>query len=270
MTAPPFSSATPRFRWRTVAVALLLYGIFLAACAPASVLAWALTYWTNGVISLEGAQGSVWRGHAAALVIAGPAGRALRFEGLRWEWVRDLRSASEPAFRVHLDGRPLQGLGRVAFRTRGIRVGDAAFRAPASALAAYVPQLSTVGLSGELSLVSDEFTFGDNDFGGAARVQWRNAATALTTGGPLGEYRAIVSGTGTSAQLRIETAGGALRVEARGAWSPERGLSLEGTAWAVADRRAELSKVLSMVGPERGNGIHRFGFGGNVAMAGPQ
>jgi len=270
MTAPPFSSALPHFRWNTVAVALLLYGIFLVACAPASVLASALTYWTKGVISLEGAQGSVWRGHAAALVIAGPAGRALRFEGLRWEWVRELGSASEPAFRLNLDGRPLQGLARVAFGTRGIRVGDAAFTAPASALAAYVPQLSTAGLSGELSLASDEFTFGDNDFGGAASVQWRNAATALTTGGPLGEYRAIVSGTGAGAELRIETVDGALRVEARGAWSPKRGLSLDGIAWAVADRRAELSKVLSMVGPERENGVHRLGFGGDRSMANPR
>lgn len=270
MTAAPFSSAAPRFRWSTVAVALLLYGVFLVAYAPASVLAWGLTHWTKGVITLDGAQGSVWRGHAAALVIADPAGRAYRFEGLRWEWIHELSSAGEPAFRVHVDGRTLQGAGRIAFRARGLRVGDAAFRVPASALATYLPQLSYAGLSGELSLATDEFTFGDNDFGGTVSLQWRNAASTLTTVWPLGEYRAIVLGTGAGAEFRIETVGGSLRVEARGAWSPKRGVSLEGMAWAVEDRRAELSRVLSMVGPERGNGIHRLGFGGDVSMANPQ
>jgi len=269
MKTVPVVSAAPRFR-STAAVALLLYGVFLVVQAPAAVLQWGLSHWTNGAIRIEGAQGSLWRGHAAALMVADPAGRTYRFEGLRWEWVRDLGSAGEPAFRVHLDGRPLQGTGRVAFRARGIRVGDASLKLPASALASYVPQLSSAGLSGELSLASDEFTFGDNDFGGTASVQWRNAASTLASGGPLGEYRAIVSGTGAGAAFRIETVGGALRVEARGTWSPERGVSLEGTAWAAADRRAELSQLLSLVGPERGNGIHRLGFGGALSLAIPQ
>jgi len=245
--------------WRAVAVALIVYAVFLASTAPASLLAWMLGLATNDAIVLEDPQGSVWHGDAAALVVKLPSGSAHRFEGLHWEPLAARLLLGEFAARVQVDGPRLRGSGAVTLCRDGLVFRAAQFRLPAASLATYWPAVSATGLRGEIALRSDHLELLSARPGGKVVIVWRDAGTVLSTVNATGEYEALVTSNGARLEFSIETRGGPLRVEGRGHWSSQ-GLAFEGTARAAPEYRTYLADVLRFVGPERGFGIHQIVF----------
>ena len=246
---------------RVAILALVLYVSFLIAAAPASVLGWALAYSTDGAVKLERAEGSVWSGRAAALLVERP-GRLLRYEGLAWEWDAASLAANEFAMQLRVEDPHLRGIGRVAPRFDGVHVSNALFKLPASSLAAYLPVLGARRLSGEVTFQSTGFTFSKDRFVGVATVEWRDAATTLSSVRPLGDYRALVAGTGARTDFELQTVRGALRVEGHGTWSArEPPVAFRGTARAGKEHSVELAELLNLLGPDRGGGTHRIDFG---------
>ena len=242
---------------RVVILTVVLSVSFLVAAAPASVLGWALAVATNGIATLEGAQGGFWRGHAQALVINDWSGAPHYYERFRWDWHGARLVAGELMFRLQLDSPRLHGSGSAALRWDGVSITDAAFRLPASLIAAYRPEVSPAGLSGELAIQSDGLTFDKSGFGGVARIAWFHAASVMSSVRPLGEYRALVTGMGSHVEFRIRTASGALQVEGRGAWSTKEGLIFDGTARAASDQR-ELAELLQHFESNSAGGVHRL------------
>jgi len=250
-------STSRALSWRAAAVALIVYAAFLATTAPASLLAWMLAFATKNAIALEHPQGSVWHGHAAALVVKLPSGSTHRFERLHWESLAARLLLGEFAARVHFDGPRLRGSGNVTLCRDGLRFSAAHFRLPASSLATYWPAISATGLRGEIALRSDHLELVDARPGGKAVIVWRDAGTVLSSVSAIGEYEALVTSNGARVEFRIETRGGPLRVEGHGDWSSQ-GLAFEGTARAAPEYRTQLADVLQFVGPERGFGIHQI------------
>ena len=191
---------------RAAGLALLLYAASLAFSAPAFVLAWALEAATNGVATLEGAHGSLWRGRATSLVIFDRLGGAHRYEKLNWEWLGAPWAGGEPGLRIEIDDARLRGAGRITPRMNGLRVDDATIRLPASSLAAYLPALSRTALSGEISV----------QLSGALRAERRGARS----GGPGWSFEGIARGlpndtAGPNELLRLlgpDLGGGAYRI----------------------------------------------------------
>jgi hypothetical protein len=248
--------------WRTAALALVAYAVFLVATAPASVLAWVLATATKGTVVLERPYGGLWRGDAAALVIVDRSGSAHRYEQLRWDWLGARLLAGEIALRLQLEDPKLHGSGSVALRADGVRVSDADFRLRASSLAAYRPLLSPAGLSGEFSLQTEGFTRTKDRLAGTALIAWRNAGTTGSGVNPLGDYRALVTGAGERAEFRVETVSGALRVDGHGVWTNQEGLSFQGTARSEPINQADLTDLLKLLGQDRGGGIHEIKLSG--------
>jgi len=258
MATATFPAFLPRTGPRVAILTLVLYVSFLIATAPASVLAWALAHSTHGAVGLDGAEGSFWSGRAAALVVKRP-GSALRYERFAWRWDIAPLVAGEFAMQLRLDDPYVRGVGRVAPQFDGVHVSNALLKLPASSLAVYLPVLGPGMLSGEVTLQSTGFTFSKDRYVGVAVVEWRDAATTLSSVRPLGDYRAIVTGTGARVDLQLDTVRGVLRAEGRGTWSNrEPSLVFRGTAREGETSKPELASLLAQLGPDLGRGVHRL------------
>jgi len=191
---------------RAAGLALLLYTASLVFSAPASVLAWVVAAATDGVATLEGTQGSLWRGQATSLVILDRLGGVHRYEKLNWQWLAVPMVAGEPALRIEIDDPKLRGAGRITLRMNGLRVDDATIRMPASSLAAYWPALSRAAMSGEISV----------RVSGALRVEGRGASSREQGWSFEGIARGLPSNTaGLTELLRLlgpDVGGGAYRI----------------------------------------------------------
>lgn len=260
-TTQPVAMPSTLSFWRspaTVVVALILYGAILIATAPASVLAQALAAATSGMIALEGPQRSVWRGSAQGLIVNIPLGGTQRYERLEWEWLAAPLLKGQLAARLRLDGPKLRGSGSLALCRDGIRLSDAEWRIPASSFATHISALHHSALYGEVILRTRGFTVGKEHYAGAATIDWNNAGSALTRLRPLGNYRALVTGSGPHAEFEFETSRGSLQAAGRGSWSRDQGLRLQGTARAESGSESKLAGVLSLLGPDRGDGTHEL------------
>jgi hypothetical protein len=257
VTAAAGFGGPARARWAMPLFAVVLYGAFLIVNAPADTVAWALAATTKGTATLDAPRGSAWRGQAAAIAIVDPAGRQHLYEGVIWEW-----QALPATFQLRLNDPNIQASARVMFSIRATRVEDVSIHLPASALADYVQSLQHAGLSGDVSVRSERVTLDGTSFSGTAVIDWRNAASTSSRMSPLGDYRAYAVGAGPRVQFRVDTLGGALRVEGQGSWSQSSGLSFEGSArQADGADRPQLTELLKMLGPDRGSAVHLLRIG---------
>jgi hypothetical protein len=197
----------------TLAFAPVFYAASLAATAPAWILSDALAAATHGRVRLEGARGTVWHGHASALLVDENVGAGRHFE-LDWRWIASRVLRGQLAIRLETNGAGLRGGVQLGIGPTGLRANDIRFRLPVSTLLTYRPQLAAAGLSGELTLNSPEFVMGAAGFAGSAVIEWREAASTLGGLQPLGDYTALLTGAGERLQFRIETASGALQLNA--------------------------------------------------------
>src|SRR5262249_37186994 len=148
-----------------VSAALLLYVGFALASAPASVLAWVLTAVTGRATTMEGPQGSLWRGKAAALSTIDSSGAVLRYEGLSWRW-----TGARPALEIRISDRTFHATCLAVMSSWPLRLEALEARLPASALGTYIPALARYGLSGEVFLASKEIVFETGGFKGTALI----------------------------------------------------------------------------------------------------
>lgn len=246
---------------RVAATAVIFYVVCLLASAPADVLARFVEHSTDGFVTLEKPGGSLWRGNARALLVSGSRG-LVRFSNITWRLNLDLVEGAA-AMRLDVDDAHLRGMGRIVPGRGGLHVLGAVLRFPASSLPVLAPALVTAGLSGDVAVRTDDVFVDRSGFRGAVLIHWRNAASALSTVAPLGEYRAAASKIGRQIEFTVETIQGPLYVEGRGTWSPEGGLLFEGTSWAERDQADALQNVLRSLGVSSDGGRARFRMQGN-------
>lgn len=253
----------PRIRSRIMpwlAFGVVLYALFLAVSAPASVAGWAVARASQGKILFEGTRDGFWRGKADSVVIS-IGTQSQRFSRLAWTF--DARSLlrGELSVELRLDDPLAHGQSSLGVRPGSLRLGATALEIAFAALAPHVPLLEIANLRGKLSLRTDNLVFQqDKGVAGTADLEWKNAGSGLSPLQPLGSYRAKVEGAGNKAQLMLVTQEGVLQLAGRGTWARETGVRFDGTARASPGREAELRDLLRLMGPETSSGVHALRF----------
>lgn len=244
----------------------LLGAVFVGvAVAPASFADAALARATQGRVRLAQAQGTIWNG-SARLVLA--QGRV---------------AVADDAARVH-DGTLLVGVaipGRVDWSIRmlpllvgqldaqlrfdrvarpvrvhgswgEVRIDAGAIELPSVELGGLGSPWNTVRPSGALRLSWENLVLRPTGLDGRARIELREASSAMTPVRPLGSYRIDVVGSSGRAELSIATIDGPLRLQGNGSFDANRGLRFVAEASAEARERDRLQSFLGLIGPREG------------------
>jgi general secretion pathway protein N len=234
-------------RVRTLAIAgVAAYAVFLVAMLPASVVARWIAM--PGVLELTGAQGTLWSGSARA--VAGSA----QLDELRWRFEPARLAAGRLAFTVDGYGAGLEGHGSIDRGFGAIEVRDLHVRGDAAALAAFAPLASSWQPDGRLALDAPALLWDGRQARGTARLEWHDAATALSSVRPLGSYRAEARADGGPVKLSVTTLDGTLRITGTGTFMPPDALAFSGEARALPAAQAALDPLLNLMGPRRPDG----------------
>ncbi len=246
------------------ALVLLLAGLVgivvtVIAAAPASFADSALGAVTNGRVRLAEAEGTIWRG-SGRLVLADLSAAAA-----------ELRSTAGVAIpgRVHWSIRALPLLvgqfdARIGFdgmaqpvRVNGgydeIRIAGGTLGLPSVDLSRLGSPWNTVRPSGALHLAWENLVIRDGGLDGHARIELRDASSAMTPVRPLGSYRVDVVGRGRRAELSIATMSGPLQLQGNGTFDPNAGLRFTAEASAGSRERMRLESFLGLMGRREGD-----------------
>jgi general secretion pathway protein N len=233
------------------------YGAFLLATLPAAVVAPRVAAATSGRVTLEQAAGTVWSG-SARVAISG-RGFAAVLDEVRWRFQPARLLSGRLAYAVEARMGGLRGEAEVsrtplAWRADGLRAkGDA------TAIAALVPLAAVWSPAGEIALEAPQLAWQGERITGAATLDWRDAASSLSTVRPLGSWRAQATAEGTSVKLSLATVKGPLRLAGNGSLDLPGRFAFSGEARAEPGRERDLESILAHLGPRRADGAHGFG-----------
>lgn len=232
------------------AVGIAAYVVFLAATIPASVVVQKLR--RPGVLDLAGVRGTVWRGSAQATI--GAPGAALELRSLRWRWLPTRLAGGRIAFDVAAEAPGLEGRLELAQGLGDVRMRDVHLQAPVASLAAIAPILGVWHPEGTLSLSAPSIDWSGQGMRGDARIEWRDAALALSAVRPLGSYRIDAHGEGGPTTLAVATLDGPLRIEGRATLAASGAWSFTGEARGAGPLAGALAPLLERFGPLRPDG----------------
>jgi general secretion pathway protein N len=240
-----------------VLCALLTAVVVLVLSAPASFADVGLSQITQGRLRLADAQGTVWQGKGK-IVLADIAAQAAPYT------VTGLVLPGD--FEWRLAGWPLI-LGKIDIKLSGVGVqkpialtgGLSELKISASRLVLPGVDLSRMGSpwntfkpQATLDVQWDNMTLRQGQFDGKAVVELKDIASALTPVRPLGSYKVDVTGTGSSADVKLSTTQGPLKLEGNGVWNARQGLRLSIEAEADETAKAKLQTLLSLIGRREG------------------
>ncbi len=236
-------------RARTIAiVGIAAYAVFLLALLPASIVARWIAM--PGVLELADARGTLWNGSARAIAASA------QLESLRWRFEPARLVAGRLAFVVDANGAGLEGHGRIDRGFGGLEVRDLHVRGDAAALAAFEPLAASWQPDGRITLDAPAIAWDGREARGTARLEWHDAAIALSGVRPLGSYRAEARADGGPMKISVTTLDGALRVSGNGTFTPPGALAFTGEARALPAAQAALEPILNLMGPRRPDGAH--------------
>src|SRR5574340_930317 len=101
---------------------------------------------------------------------------------------------------------------------------------------------------------------GRGSIDGTATLRWRDAVSGRLNR-PLGSYRADLEGTDRGVAIELSTEGGALELQGSGLWRTQDGLNFSGLARPAPAGRAELERLLSLIGPAQADGSRAIRIG---------
>ena len=243
---------TPRM-WRYTVLGVGFYLIFLVITFPASWVEWGLFRYTQGMVSINGASGSLWRG-TAPLVVQLPQSSPQYLGDLSWNvnplWLIIGR------LQVHLNitAPNLQMQGNVALSPSTIRVAQMHGKLPASLINLYYAPAALFAPSGWLHVDIDTLAIAQG-INGSIDILWQDAGSSLSQVNPLGDYRLHLTGEGDTTRIQVETLRGVLMLNGQGHWQWGTGqLQVNGTAKPDANSAAQVEPILKLLGPDQGGG----------------
>ena len=264
-------------RWALLGSALGLLTA-VVAFAPAAWLAAGVAQATGGQLVLADARGTVWSGHAVAVLSGGTDSRdAVALPG-RLGWTLGLADGGlelrarqacclrgEP--RLLLTGRP--GSWRLTLQPAAGVAGGVIGRWPAAWLAGLGTPWNTLQLEGDIRLSSPGLTVNANQgrlrFEGGLVVDALQIASRLSTLPVLGSYRVQMQGdtqgntaaassaatTASAPRVTLSTLDGALILAGNGDWL-STGLRFRGEASAAPGAEDALANLLNIIGRRQG------------------
>jgi len=243
-----------RLRWPHYLLAALVYLIFLLAWAPASLLAWALPRFTQQAVSLDLAEGSVWRGQAAGMRVQSAAAPNVQLGRINWQ-LRPLDLFSgRLGYQLQLTGAGMDAQGVLRAGARGGELLDIQGELPAQMLGQFSPDLAVWQPGGRLVFEASHLAINRaGQIDGQATLRWLDAVSGRVRP-QLGSYRAELEGMENGLKFKLATESGPLSLQGLGNWDRQRGVVFNGTARAAAASRSELEGLLSLMGPPQPNG----------------
>jgi hypothetical protein len=236
------------------ALGIAAYLVFLAALAPASVVAARLLQ--GGPMELSDVHGTIWKGAASARIRL--AAGALDLKELRWRFAPMRLLTGRIAFDVTALDPRFSAQGQLARSFGGNEARDVGGKGDAAMLAAVLPLLATWQPRGELAFTAPLLAWDEREVRGSARAEWRGAAISLPEARALGTYVAELRGEGGPAKLTLTTPEGTLRLSGEGSFAPPGQLALRGEARAEGAGAEALEPLLNLLGPRRADGARAF------------
>jgi general secretion pathway protein N len=257
-------SAAPRWpvRWAWLGA---IVGLTLATLcfAPASWLAAALAWGTDGKVQIVNTRGSVWRGQGDLLLTGGEGSRTESAlpQGLRWR-LNPTWSARQPAIALALETpccatQPMQLTLLPGLKGATLRVGAFNSQWPAVLLVGLGTPWNTLRPEGQLALqspgLSARIAGGELQLQGSLQVDALDMTSRLAKLRPLGSYRVQINATpeGDSASMQLQTLSGGLQLTGAGQWLSGR-LRFRGAAQAAPGRETALENLLNIIGRRDG------------------
>ena len=234
-------------RGACIAVAVVFYGVALAALAPAWLADTIVQRASDGRVRLAAVRGTLWSG--SAVVTAGDANASVRVGALEWQATGVMLLPLGVRFAVDAGATPFVArLSPVA-----LDIDRARIEMTARALAIAVPRLASIEPTGDVTLELSRVSRGRGGASGSATVRWSNAGSALTRVAPLGAYVMRVTRTSGAVDATLSTVSGPLQIEGRGGWPPGARPSFTAIAYITAHER-EIAPLLRLFAIERGDG----------------
>lgn len=238
---------------------LLLYGAFLVATAPASLLFWLADRFLSPAITASAMTGTLWRGEARNVAFTPPGSQAIRLEHLAWNIHPFSLALGRLPVEVEFSDASAKGRCTLRLVPSGLDLVQLDATLPAFWLARIQPRLEIFRLEGTLSLHSNEFILRRNHYQGRGEILWQYASLGLSPLKPVGTYLGEISGEGETIQFRIQTQNGPLELAGSGTWSKPGGIHFSGTAKA-RERESELAPVLRLLGTADPSGFYALHF----------
>ncbi len=129
---------------------------------------------------------------------------------------------------------------------------------PAKTISELSPFLKPAQFSGDLIIESAQLSYNGQQLQGNATARWNQAASAMASIRPLGNYKIDMVAAPGTIQATLNTLNGALLLNGQGNWSAAGGFHFNGTAKASTEARDILSELLHHLGPETAPGIFQF------------
>lgn len=237
-------------RWSRLLLPLLFGGVFLGGLllfAPAAVMATLLERSTAGRISLAQTSGSFWQGSGVLIMHSKSTSHTLGLHHWRWrpDASLEVRKGDNVPMAVSLS--PLAGR---------VDISQLNLTLPTVLLEALAPQLGPYQLQGVLTARSEHLTLQQDGLHGPLSIDWHQAASRLSPVRPLGDYRIVLQGNGSTLNAQLSTLSGKLQLSAQGQLLPGGHLQINGTAQASPEAKDELNELLHYIGPEQSPGVY--------------
>ena len=235
-----------------VGLGIVAYALFLVATLPASFLLDRAGKAQPGKFEVREASGTAWRG-AAKIVVNTPSG-PVPVDSMTWRWLPSRLLGARLAFDISAasPGITVHAIGARSFGGWEARDLDASAKAPK--LAVLLPWIATWRPEGDITVTSPRLDTDGVEVRGTARVEWRDAAVAISDVRPLGTYRAEIEAEGHAGNLAVSTMKGPLRITGKGTLTPPTRLAFSGEARADAESGRALESLLNLLGPARADG----------------
>lgn len=242
-------------------VGLLLGSVFFA---PAKWLAQAVSAASQGRVQLLNARGTVWRGQADVLLTGGVDSMDRRALPGPLSWALKPAWSAGPAMKAQLHApccftAPLTLVVGTSGQGVALSVAEHHSQWPAGLLAGLGTPWNTVQMQGRLALhtpgLSLKWRGGHAALSGELTLELGDAASALSTLRPLGDYRLRLYAPDGALALELRTLRGNLTLTGDGNWTGGR-FRFRGLAEAHPDHVDALSNLLNILGRRDGLRAH--------------
>lgn len=242
-----------------IALFLMAFLLTLLITLPASFLGTGINKASQGRLELANCKGTFWHGSATPILHrSGSEASILPLNPLQWDVSAVSLLSLQPRFSLNWVDDKQAAPVELSTSLQQLNIKNLYLPLPASLLGELSAYLRPIELGGRIIVKSDSLIVTSRKLQGTIIADWLGANSALSNISPLGDYRLIVKGTGTGADLSLDTTSGKLILKGSGHVDASGTVNFSGHAEAAEGQQAKLGELLRNLGPETAPGQHGF------------
>ncbi|MBI3898577.1 MAG: type II secretion system protein N [Gammaproteobacteria bacterium] len=250
-----------------VVLAVICYLLFLVVTLPATLLATVAQRFSDGVVTLNGASGTIWHGEGE--IYAGtPAASVQHLGRLHWH-INPLRLfIGQAELSLKLDGAAMRGEAQLRLARKAWAVRELKATLPVHLAALLYAPASFFEPTGTIELQSNSLDLNATGLTGQAEAVWRGAGGRFVGPAGLGDYRLHINGAGENAAIQLSTERGDLQLSGQGQWhvTGDGEIRFTGSATPASDSGAKLEPALRVLGRDLGGGRRELRFNSRLPL----